>query len=169
MNASFVPTIRLPAPVSAWMASHSPVERGIAAGLTLAAAIALVWVGFWQPMARDAAALRLAAAGDAAALAHARDIAREMASAPPGAPQLAPTDARALLDRVLAQQNLREAVTSLDWRDGRARIVLAAVGYDALIVALEALQRDARLRIVEATMTARVEPGIVRAELTLGR
>ncbi len=61
----------------------------------------------------------------------------------------------------------RGAVTSIDWRDGRARIVLAEVGYDALIVALEALQRDARLRVVEATLTARVEPGIVRAELTL--
>ncbi len=61
------------------------------------------------------------------------------------------------------------AVTSLDWRDGRAHVVLAAVGYDALIVALEALQRDARLRAVEATLTARVEPGTVRAELTLAR
>ena len=51
-------------------------------------------------------------------------------------------------------------MTSVDWRDGRAHVVLAAVGYDALIVALEALQRDARLRAVEATITARVEPGI---------
>ena len=169
MRASSLTTIRLPAPVSAWMASHSPAERRIAVGLATAAAIALLWVGFWQPMARDTATLRLATAGDATALAQAREIAREMASAPPGAPQRAPTDARSMLDRVLAQQGLQSAVTSLDWRDGRARIVLAAVGYDALIVALEALQRDARLRVVEATITARVEPGIVRAELTLGR
>ena len=81
----------------------------------------------------------------------------------------APADARADLERVLAQQNLRAAVTQLDWRDGRAHVVLAAVGYDALIAALEALQRDARLRAVEATLTARVEPGTVRAELTLAR
>jgi type II secretory pathway component PulM len=140
----------------------------MAAALAMAAAIALLWAGFWQPMARDTAALRLAIAGDAAALAQAREIAREMASAPPGPPQRTPTDARGMLDRVLAQQNLQRVVTSLDWRDGRARIVLAAVGYDALIIALEALQRDARLRVVEATITARVEPGIVRAELTLG-
>ena len=67
------------------------------------------------------------------------------------------------------QQNLRSAVTQLEWRDGRAYVVLAAVDYDALIVALEAMQRDARLRAVEATLTARVEPGMVRAELTLAR
>lgn len=169
MNVSPSPTLRLPAPVSAWMASHSPFERRIAATLATVAVIALLWLVLWQPMARDATALRLASAGDGAALAHAREIAREMASAPPAAPQAARTDLRALLDRVLAQQNLRGAVTSLDWRDGRARIVLAEVGYDALIGALEALQRDAHLRVAEATITARVEPGLVRAELTLAR
>lgn len=169
MNGSSPPTLRLPAPVSAWMASHSPFERRIAAALAIVAVIALLWLALWQPMARDAAALRLANAGDVAALAHAREIAREMTSATPAAPQSAPTDMRAPLDRVLAQQNLRGSVTSLDWRDGRARIVLAEVGYDALIGALEALQRDAHLRVVAATITARVEPGIVRAELTLAR
>jgi type II secretory pathway component PulM len=67
------------------------------------------------------------------------------------------------------QQNLRAAVTQLEWRDGRAHVVLAAVGYDALVGALEALQRDAGLRVVEATLTARVEPGTVRADFTLAR
>jgi type II secretory pathway component PulM len=151
------------------MARHSPAERRIATALATVAVFASLWVVFWQPMARDAAALRLAKAGDAAALAQASEIAREMASAPPAAPQAAPTDLRAPLDRVLTQQNLRGAVTTLDWRDGRARIVLAQVGYDALIGTIEALQRDAHLRVVEATITARVEPGSVRAELTLGR
>jgi len=78
-------------------------------------------------------------------------------------------DARAGLERVLVQQGLRPAVTQLEWQEGRARIVFAAIGYDALIVALEALQRDAQLRAVDLTMTARVEPGQVRAELTLAR
>ena len=43
------------------------------------------------------------------------------------------------------------------------------MSYDALIAGLEALQRDAQLRVVEATLTARVEPGTVRAELVLAR
>jgi type II secretory pathway component PulM len=169
MTASSAPAPRLPAPVSAWMASHSSAERRIAAALAIVAVIALLWVVFWQPMARDVAALRLAQAGNAAALAQALVIAREMASTPPGPPQAISTEARSLLDRVLAQQNLRGAVTSLDWREGRARIVLAAVAYETLIGTLEALQRDGHLRVVEATITARVEPGLVRAELTLAR
>jgi len=81
----------------------------------------------------------------------------------------AAADARAGLERVLAQRNLRSAVTQLEWQDGRARIVFAGVDFDALVAALEAMQREAQLRAVEATIAARVEPGIVRAELTLAR
>ena len=73
------------------------------------------------------------------------------------------------LERVLVAQNLRPAVTQLDWKDARARLVFGAVGYDPLVAGLEALQRDARLRVVEGTLTARVEPGTVRAELVLAR
>jgi type II secretory pathway component PulM len=47
--------------------------------------------------------------------------------------------------------------------------VFAAIGYDTLVGLIDALQRDARLRVVEATITARVDPGTVRAELTLAR
>jgi type II secretory pathway component PulM len=76
---------------------------------------------------------------------------------------------RVALDRVLAQHGLRSAVTQSEWQDGRARLVFAAVGFDALVAALEALQREGRLRVVEATLTARVEPGTVRAEVVLAR
>ena len=162
-------TLPLPASVANWMATQSSVERRIAATLALLVAIVALWTVLWQPMTRDAAALRVARAADAAALARARGMTKEIGELARATAKAAPTDARADLDRALLQQNLRSAVTSVDWRHGRAHIVLAAVGYDALIVALEALQRDARLRAVEATITARVEPGTVRAELTLGR
>ena len=161
--------VPVPASVANWMATHSSVERRIAATLALLVAIVALWTVLWQPMTRDAAALRVARAADAAALARARGMTKEIGELARATAKAAPTDARAGLDRALLQQNLRSAVTSVDWRDGRAHIVLAAVGYDALIVALEALQRDARLRAVEATITARVEPGTVRAELTLAR
>ena len=151
------------------MATHSSVERRIAAVLVILVAIAVLWTALWEPMTRDAASLRVARTVDAAALARARGMTKEIGELSRAAPKGVPTDARADLDRALLQQNLRSAVTSVDWRDGRAHMVLAAVNYDALIVALEALQRDTRLRAVEATITARVEPGIVRAELTLAR
>ena len=152
------------------MATKSPVERRIAVILFVVVAVALLWTALWQPLTRDVASLRLARATNAAALARrpraSEGNERALAHEPRRPP---PVDARADLDRALAQQNLRSAVTSLDWRDGRAHVVFAAIGYDTLIGLLEALQRDARLRAVEATITARVEPGTVRAELTLAR
>jgi type II secretory pathway component PulM len=151
------------------MATKSPAERRTVVALVLAIAAAVLWVALWVPLARDAAALKLARPARAAALAEARDRAKE-ASELSRATAAAPTpDPRAELDRALAQQGVRPAVTSLDWRDGRAQLVFAAIGYDRLIYLLDALQRDAKLRAVEATFTARVEPGIVRAELTLAR
>lgn len=158
-----------PAPVADWLASKTFRERRTLAAIALLATIALLWAALWQPLVRDALAMRAAQGGNAAALATARRMVEEIGglartAVPPDRP-----DARAGLERILVQQNLRSAITQIEWRDGRARIVFAAVGYDALIVALETLQRDAQLRAVEATLTARVEPGVVRAELTLAR
>ena len=163
------PLLRVPAPIANWMAEHSPAEQRIAVALAIVVAGALVWLAAWQPMTRDVASLRAARAANALALAEARAMTKEIGGLVRSQTISAPADPRPDLDRVLAQQNLRPAVTNLDWRDGRAHVVLPAVSYDALIAALEALHRDARLRVVEATLTARVEPGTVRAELTLAR
>jgi type II secretory pathway component PulM len=161
--------LRAPAPVARWLAGKSPGERRVAVAIAVVAGLALLWVAFWQPLARDTAALRASRPGSAAALASARQMSAEIAglartTAPP-----AQTDVRAGLERILAQHNLRGALTQLDWQDGRARVVFAAVGYDALIAVLEALQREVQLRAVNMALTARVEPGVVRAELTLAR
>jgi len=160
---------RLPAPVTGWLATKSRAERRAVTALTLIAAGALLWAALWQPLVRDTAALRIAQAGNAAALANARRMAGEIGALGRASAIETPADARAGLERLLAQQNLRAATTQLEWRDGRAHIVFAAVSYDALILALEAMQREVQLRAVEATLTARVEPGLVRAELTLAR
>ena len=163
------PALRAPAPVARWLAEKTDGERRIVAVILVVVVLALSWAAIWQPLVRDAAAIRVARDGDAAALVAARHMSEEIAglarSAPTPTPS--PADAHSALDRVLGQQNLRSAVTQLDWHDGRARLVFAAVGYDAVMIALEALQRDARLRAVEMSLTARVEPGTVRAEITL--
>ena len=162
-------TPRAPTPVARWLAGKTATERRIVAATAAAVAIAALWLAVWEPLRRDADTLRAAHATTAAELAAARKMTEEAAGlartqAPP-----APSDPRATLDRVLAQQNLRGAVTQLEWQEGRAHMVLAAVPYDALIAVLEALQREGKLRVVDATLTARVEPGTVRAELTLAR
>jgi type II secretory pathway component PulM len=162
-------SFRAPAPVARWLATKSRAERRIAATVVLLVGIAFVWAALWQPLTRDTAALRIAQAGRAATLADARRMAGEIGGLSRMPPKAGPGDARAALERILVQRNLRAAVTQLEWRDGRARVVLAAVDYDALVGALETLQRDAGLRVVEATLTARIEPGTVRADFTLAR
>ena len=161
--------IRAPDPVIRWLAAKSRGERYLLAGILVVVLGVLAWALVWQPLVRDAEVLRASQPGRAAALAAARRTSDEIAGLA-RAPTTQPApDGRAGLERILAQRNLRSAVTQLDWQDGRARLVFAAIGYDALIAALEALQRDAQLRTVDAALTARVEPGMVRAELTLAR
>jgi type II secretory pathway component PulM len=165
-----VPTaLRAPAPLARWLAGKSRDERRIVAAIAIAIGVALLWLGVWQPMRRDADALRAARDTNATALAAARKMTEEAAGLARANPPSAPADTRAALERILAQQNLRGAVTQLDWQESRAHMVFAGVPYDALVAFLEALQREGNLRAVDAALTARVEPGMVRAELTLAR
>jgi type II secretory pathway component PulM len=134
--------------------------------LVVASIVAIAAVA--QPLVRSADATRAVLARDAIALADARATVAEIASLARGSAPAMP-DAKSELERVLVQTGLRPAVTQLDWQDGRARLTFAAVGFDALVRALETLQREARLRVIDAKLTARVDAGTVRAELTLGR
>jgi type II secretory pathway component PulM len=162
-------TVRTPAPIARWLAGKSRTERRIVAAIAGAIGIAVLWAAIWQPLSRNVEAMRIAHDVNATALAAARKMTEEAAGLARTTVTSAPIDARAALERILAQQNLRGAVTQLDWQEGRAHVVFAAVSYDALIALLEALQRDGKLRPIDATLTARVEPGMVRAELTLAR
>jgi type II secretory pathway component PulM len=162
-------SLRVPAPVAKWLATKSRAERRILAAILLLFGIAVLWAAFWQPLTRDMAALRVAQAGHAVALADAHRMAKEISGLARIPPKEVPPDARAALERILEQQNLRASVTQVEARDGRAHVVFAAVGYAPLVGALETLQRDAGLRAVETTLTARVERGTVRADVTLAR
>ena len=170
MNAVSRRVVRARSPVARWMATKSLTERWVAVLLFVVVTATVLWATLWIPLQRDTASLRFARAANAAALAEARDHAKEVSAlSQTGAVAAAAADGRAELDRVLAREGVRPAVTNLDWRDGRAQVVFAAISYDRLIALLEVLPRDARLRAVEVTIAARVEPGMVRAELTLAR
>ena len=78
-------------------------------------------------------------------------------------------DLRTAVERVLVQHALQSAPVTTGTADNRYSIVIANGRFDALVAALEMLARDEGIRLVEGTLTARVEPGAVRAELTLGR
>jgi type II secretory pathway component PulM len=141
----------------------------VVAAIALLVAATLGWLVLWQPLQQDLAARRAAAPDEYRALADAQRTAAEITGLTRTAPLRAAPEAQAELERILAERGLRAGATQLDWQQGRARIVIDAVRFDRLIAALEALQRDARLRVVEATLTARVDPGTVRAELVLAR
>jgi len=162
-------TFQAPRPVARWLAGKTRTERRIVAATAAAVGIAVLWLAVWEPLRRDVDALRATHAVSAAELVAARKMTEDAAGLARNPATPTPADPRTTLDRTLAQQNLRGAVTQLDWQEGRAHVVFAAVSYDALIALLEALQRDGNLRVVDATLTARVEPGTVRGELTLAR
>ena len=152
-----------------WRSARTPRERRVIAVLAVFVVAVAGWLGVWQPLQRDLAALRTAVPAERAALAQGRKVADEMAALARATPARRATDARAELERALGERGLRGALTQLDWQDERVRLVFADVGVEPLVSLLDALYRDAQLRIVEATLTARVDPGTVRAELTLAR
>jgi len=162
-------SLRAPPALDRWWRIKSARERTIVVVLAAVVGIALLWLLLWQPMQRDIVATRAALTVEHERLAFARRIADEMASLA-RVPSVPPTtDPKSALDRALTQRALRGAAPQIDWQEGRARVVFATVNFDGLIAALEPLQRESGLRVIEATITATVEPGNVRAELTLAR
>lgn len=154
------------APVASWWAGKSRSERRVLVALGMLAFGALAWVTLWQPLVRDIARLEAERARSAnewvTAQREVADITRlARAPLPP------PVEGRAALEQSLVRSGLRGAVTQLEWQERRAHVVFASASFPALVTWLDALQRDAGLRAVEATVSTRVEPGTVRAELVL--
>ncbi|MEP6656833.1 MAG: type II secretion system protein GspM [Betaproteobacteria bacterium] len=154
------------APVTSWWAGKSRRERRVLVALGVFAFGALAWVTLWQPLVRDIARLEADRARSASEWATAQ---REVADITrlTRAPLPPPVEGRAALEQSLVRSGLRGALTQLDWQERRAHVVFASVSFPALVTWLDALQRDAGLLAVEATMSARVEPGTIRAELVL--
>jgi type II secretory pathway component PulM len=160
---------RLPPQFGRWLAARTRRERGILAALAALLVTIVVWFGLWQPLQRDLATLSVTVPAEHRALAGARKMADEMAALARNPAPRRTADPRAELERIAAERGLRAAITEQSWQDERVRLVFADVTVDALVRFLEALTRDTALLIVEATLTARVEPGTVRAEITLSR
>jgi type II secretory pathway component PulM len=132
-------------------------------------ALALGYTWLWRPMAADIARLARDLPVAQATLAAARAQADQLIALQRSPGPAKTGDPRAAVELVLAERNLRPAMTSLDVVDGRVRLVFAAVRFDALPALLATLSQAEGLRPVDATVTARVEPGTVRAEFTFAR
>ncbi len=79
------------------------------------------------------------------------------------------TQGAADVDRVLAQHGLAPLSPAHADADGRIDVVIPDAAFAALVRALDDLARESDIRVVAATLLARVEPGSVRAEFVLAR
>jgi type II secretory pathway component PulM len=144
-------------------------ERAMIIGAAIVVALAAGWVWIWQPMNADIARLQRDLPRAHGVLTTARSQADALVALQRTSTAVKSGDPRAAVERVLAERSLRPAVTALDVQESRVRLTFAAVRFDALIAFLDALAKADGLRAVDAVVAARVEPGTVRAELTLAR
>jgi type II secretory pathway component PulM len=149
-----------------WWQLRSRTERMLLSLTAIVVLAGMAWLALWQPMQRDTERLTRQLATQRATLVDARRRAEDIVTLSRNTGVPTPRDARADLDAALARQGIK--ATGIERIDNdRLRVMFDAVGFDALPPLLEALQRDARLRAVDLTATARIEPGQVRVELTL--
>lgn len=154
--------------VDAWHAAN-PARRSlfvtIAIAVLLAAALAIAWQPFTAALSRaheDVARTRVE-------LAIARERTAETESLVRQAAASRTTDVPSTVTRVLGEHSLPSAPVEAKSADGRFAVVVADARFDAIVSALDALARNEGIRLVEGTVTARVDPGSVRAELTFAR
>jgi type II secretory pathway component PulM len=150
-----------------FLARRSPRERQLIVGALVVVVAALAFTFIWQPMNADAARLARDLPRMQAALANARAQADEIASRSRTGAAAPAQAALPAVERVLAERNLKAGAGTVGAQDGRVRLDFAMLRFDALPGLLDALARSAGLVATEVTLVPRVEPGHVRAELTL--
>ena len=79
------------------------------------------------------------------------------------------SDVRAAVEATLARYGVRATPVATPAADGHIGVVIGDASFDTLVRALDVLARSDAVQVVEARVTALVEPGRVRAELTFGR
>lgn len=157
-----------PAAVRAWDRG-SRREHGLVLAAVAVVLLAIAWSWLWQPMQADSERARRDLLRDRAALAVAELQVAEIKGPRHGTPATPGGDPRVAIERVLGERGLKPAMTSMVVKDDRVLVTFAAIGFDALVGMLDALAKADGLRPVEATLAARVDPGTIRAEVTLAR
>ena len=158
----------LPASLAAVWDRASPRERRVASAGAAIVALGAGWGLLWQPLQADIDRTRFEVSRASEVLAATRALADESAGLARETPPVRGAEPRTGVARVLGEHGLRVA-GALDVKDNRVTVVVPEARFDALVGALEAMRTSDGLRAVEATLTPRVEPGTVRAELVLAR
>jgi len=157
----------MPLPVAAAWDRASPRERSLAGWGFALLALALLHALAWQPLMQDLQRSREALLRERATLQ--RLQARVQPERDAATAAMPMTSVRPAVERVLDAHGLRSANVQLDVHGDRVSLLLSGVRFDALVELVDELSRTAGIRVLEARLIARVQPGTVRAELTFGR
>lgn len=149
-----------------WAGLAARERRFVVAGVLVVGA-ALANVVLWRPLVDDLPRAERDAERAERRLDRVRAAALAAGTRDTAAPSREPIDVA--LRAALARAGIPPADATIDAGAGRVQLVLASVRFEALVALLDGLARDAAIHVVDATITARVEPGLVRAELALAR
>lgn len=153
-----------------WWRLRTRPERIAIALAGAAVVLMLLWLIVLDPLQRDSDRLARRLVDQRGALVEARRQANEIAGLARSAPVAVAGDARAAIEAALARSNLKPSARAVERVDDTHwHLGFDGVAFDALTALLEGLQRDTGLRAAEVSVTARVEPGQVRADVTLAR
>ena len=151
------------APVLDWWEARAPRERVL---LTILLGVVTLWlaiVAVWQPL--QSARVRL---GDQI-VRYERALAVLQSQPAVAAPVTAPDNRPLNVVITETAAAFQLTIRRLEPEGARVRVVLDEAPFDAVILWLDAVQRDQGLRVTEVEMTRRPAPGVVNAMLTLER
>jgi general secretion pathway protein M len=161
--------LHLPPPLAAWLERATARERAFVAVATAIVVVASGYALLWQPLTRDIVRLREEALRVETLLAQARDRTAATPAGTTAPTNVSPAQVRSLVERALNDKGLQREVDVLEVRDERVHVVFSGVDFNALVGWLDALSAQHGIRVAEATLTARVEPGMVRADVAVTR
>jgi type II secretory pathway component PulM len=151
-----------------WDAAN-PSRRVLLAGLAIVVLLAIALPFGAAPLTSTIARAESHVAHSRLMLEIARERVADSESLARASPSVHAGDLRAAVERVLSRHELRATPVAAGSSEGRYAVVIAAGRFDSIVAALDALARDEGVHLLEATMTALVEPGAVRADLTFAR
>jgi len=152
---------------AAWQRASVREQRLVVAA-ALVVVLGLGYALVWKPMLADIDRLARDLPQARSVLDAARAQADSIVALERAPAALRTQEPLAVVERVVAERNLRAQVTALDAQEGRVRLTFAAVRFDAIPGLVDALQR-AGVRVAEVTVAQRVEAGMVRAEFAFVR
>ena len=160
--------------MKAWWAGLAPRERRILVLGAGALGLILAWVAVWEPLLQGRSALRSDVArlsAEAVWMEQVADDVRRRARLEQRAPAL-PGAGGSVLTLIEVSANaagLRSALTRVQPEDEGARLIMDAVGFDALMGWLAELELRQGLRVSELMIEGQQAAGQVSARLLLER